>query len=77
VYKGTKQPIDLKIELDGLTSAGTAQIQTLSANVPWAANTLEAPTAIVPVTGTRGISGHELSLRLAPYSYTLVRVPKR
>ncbi len=41
VYKGTKQPIDLKIELEGLTPAGTAQIQTLSANVPWAANTLE------------------------------------
>jgi alpha-L-arabinofuranosidase len=77
VHKGTKQPIDLKIELEGLTPAGTAQIQTLSANVPWAANTLEMPTAIAPVASVKDLSGTGLSLRLQPYSYTLVRIPKR
>ena len=77
VHKGTERPIDLKIDLNGLELAGTAQIQTLSANVPWAANTPEMPTAVAPVAGVKDLRGTELSLRLQPYSYTLVRIPKR
>jgi alpha-N-arabinofuranosidase len=77
VHKGTQRPIDLKIELNGLDPVGTAQIQTLSASVPWAINTPETPTAIAPVASVKNLSGAELSLRLQPYSYTLVRIPKR
>ena len=76
MHKGAQRPIDLKIEMDGPASAGTAQIQTLSAHVPWAANTLETPTAITPVASVKTLSGTGLSLRLQPYSYTLVRIPK-
>jgi alpha-N-arabinofuranosidase len=75
VHKGTKRPVDLNIEIDGLTLAGTARIQTLSAPVPWAVNTLEAPAAIAPVASVKSLSGTALSLRLEPYSYTLVRIP--
>ncbi|MCX5644556.1 MAG: hypothetical protein NTZ17_07700 [Phycisphaerae bacterium] len=77
VHKGTQRPIDLEIEFKGPAPAETAQIQTLSANMPWAVNTLETPTAIAPVAGTKGLSGVRLSLRLRPYSYTLVRIPRR
>lgn len=77
VHKGTQQPVDLKITLEGLTPAGTAQIQTLAAHVPWAVNTLEAPTAIAPVASAKSLNNAGLSLRLPPYSYTLVRIPRR
>jgi alpha-N-arabinofuranosidase len=77
VHKGTQRSVDLKIEGSGLASAQTAQIQTLSASVPWATNTLEAPTAIVPVASAKSLTGAGLSLRLPPYSYTLVRIPRR
>jgi alpha-N-arabinofuranosidase len=77
VHKGTQEPIDLKISLSGLAVPKTAQIQTLSAAVPWAANTLETPTAITPVTSEKKLSGNELELRLPRYTYTLVRIPRR
>jgi alpha-N-arabinofuranosidase len=77
VHKGTEQPIDLKISFQGSAFATTAQIQTLAAHVPWAVNTLEVPTAIAPMAGVKNLSGAELSLRLPPYCYTLVRIPQR
>jgi alpha-N-arabinofuranosidase len=77
VHKGAERPIDLKIEINGLEPVETAEIQTLSADVPWAANTLEKPTAISPVASTQKLSGAALSLRLPPCSYTLARIPRR
>jgi alpha-N-arabinofuranosidase len=77
VYKGTQRPIDLEIELNGLAPVETAQIQTLSAKVPWATNTLETPAAIAPVASVKSLSDTGLSLRLQPYSYTLVQIPRR
>ncbi|MCU0914732.1 MAG: hypothetical protein MUC88_09235, partial [Planctomycetes bacterium] len=75
VHRGAGQPLDLEVKLTDFRPAGTAEIQTLSAPVPWAANTLEAPTAVVPVRGSGSVKGDKLSLRLSPYSYTLVRIP--
>jgi alpha-N-arabinofuranosidase len=76
VQKGT-EPIELAITLQGFEPAGQAQVQTLAADVPWAENTLESPQAITPATGAAPLSGAGLSLTLRPYSYTLVRVPRR
>jgi alpha-N-arabinofuranosidase len=76
VHKGTERPLDLKIDLNDFPPAQTAGIQTLSANVPWAANTPEAPTAIAPVVSTRRLDGTNLSLTLPPYSHTVVRIPR-
>ncbi len=75
VNKGTEKPVDLSISLKDFRPAGTMEVQTLSANVPWATNTLEAPAAIAPVITTKELRGAELSLRLPPYSFTLVRIP--
>jgi alpha-N-arabinofuranosidase len=76
VHKGT-EPTELEITLKDLEPAAQAQVQTLAADVPWAQNTLEAPRAITPVTGTVQWSGDKLFLKLPPYSYTLFRVPGR
>ncbi|MEN6578397.1 MAG: alpha-L-arabinofuranosidase C-terminal domain-containing protein [Phycisphaerales bacterium] len=76
VHKMAETPTDLEIALSGFESGGKAEIQTLAAAVPWAANTLEAPEAIKPVASTKDLSNGRLSLRLPPYSYTLVRVPR-
>jgi len=76
VHKGT-EAIDLTIALKDFEPAGQAQIQTLSADVPWAQNTLEAPRAIAPATSTMQLSGADLPLKLPPYSYTLVRIAHR
>jgi alpha-N-arabinofuranosidase len=75
VHKGTDGPIDLEITLNDLEPAGQAEIQTLSAEVPWAQNTLEAPAAIAPVASTASLSGTKLSLTLKSCSYTRVRIP--
>ncbi len=75
VHKGTESLVDLTISLKDFQPARTVEIQTLSANVPWAVNTLEAAQAISPVITTEEISGSDLSLRLPPYSFTLVRIP--
>ncbi len=74
VQKGT-EPIEMDIAMKDFEPAGQAQVQTLAADVPWAQNTLEAPGAIAPATSTVQLSGTGLSLKLQPYSYTLVRIP--
>lgn len=76
VHKRTGTPARLEITLNDFEAAGRAEIQTLAAGVPWAVNTLEAPEAIKPVASTEDLSEGRLSLRLPPYSYTLVRVPQ-
>ncbi len=75
VHKGTENPIDLSISLNDFHPAGTMEIQTLSADVPWTTNTLEAPRAISPVITNKEVRGTEFSLQLPSYSLTLVRVP--
>ena len=77
VHRGTGRSIDLEVRLTDFQSVETAEIKMLSADVPWAANTLEAPTAISPVTSTGRLNEDRLSLRLPPYSYTFVRIPAR
>lgn len=76
VHKGAEKSIDLQVTLDGFKPAGKAEIRTLAAEVPWAANTLEAPEAVKPVTREKELSGNKLSLELPSHSYTLVRIPR-
>ncbi|MEN6424044.1 MAG: alpha-L-arabinofuranosidase C-terminal domain-containing protein [Phycisphaerales bacterium] len=76
VHKMAETSTDLEIAMSGFESGGKAEVQTLAAAVPWAANTLEAPEAIKPVASTKDLSNGRLSLRLPPYSFTLVRVPR-
>jgi len=75
VHRGTAGPVDLTIDLAGFAQAGAAELQTLSAEVPWARNTLEEPEAIVPRASRRTITDGTLSLAVPRYSVTVVRIP--
>ncbi len=76
VQKGT-EPVQLEIALKDFEPASQARIETLAADLPWAQNTLEAPTAIAPATSAAQWGSGKQSLTLPPYSYTLVRIPQR
>jgi alpha-N-arabinofuranosidase len=70
------QPVHLAAELDDFhPAAAAAEEWTLSANVPWAANTLDAPDAIRPVTSTVALAGGNLELDLKPYGIVRLRIP--
>jgi alpha-N-arabinofuranosidase len=74
VHRGTDGPIRLKISTTGFASKGSAGVQTLRGDVPWATNTLEQPTAIAPVQTTSEIQDGIMELEIWPYSYLLVRI---
>jgi alpha-N-arabinofuranosidase len=76
VHRGTHGPIKLSVSLDDFASADRAEVRTLSAGVPWAANTLEQPEAVKPVDSTVAVRENRLELELPPYSVLRVRVPR-
>jgi alpha-N-arabinofuranosidase len=76
IHRGTRGPIQLEIMLDDYKAQQLAQIQTLSADVPWAANTSEKPQVIKTVDSTAVINNNRVLLRLPPYSFTRLRIPK-
>lgn len=71
------KPIHLTTELKGFNPAGDAQVWTLQAPVPWAANSLEKSDAIKPQTSTAQVLGGKLKLDLQPYSVVQVRITPR
>ena len=75
VHKGTDNPVDLDVILKGFESAKKVEIQTLSADVPWAANTLENPQAITPNNTVQRIENGKLSITIKPYSVLLMKIP--
>jgi alpha-N-arabinofuranosidase len=76
VHKGT-EPVQLDIAMKDFEPAGQARIEMLTADVPWAQNSLEAPKAVAPAVIAMPLNGDGLSLKLPPYSYVLVRIPHR
>ncbi len=77
VHKGTEEPVELEITLKDFEPAPDAEVRTLAAEVPWAANSLEAPEVITPVADRKRLNNRKLSISLRPYSYTLIRIPRR
>jgi alpha-N-arabinofuranosidase len=75
VHRGLTGPVTLTIELEGARPAGPAQVQTLTAEVPWARNTLADPEAVVPRTSTAKVSEGALTLTVPRYSVTVIRLP--
>lgn len=69
------QPVHLTTILDDFHYAGTVDQWTLSADVPWAANSLKAPEAIKPVVTAANIQNHRLELDLKPYGVVRLRIP--
>jgi alpha-N-arabinofuranosidase len=76
VYKGTDDAVDLDIILKDFKSAKKVEIQTLSADVPWAGNTLEDPRAITPVNTVGRIKKGKLSITVKPYTVLRMRIPR-
>ncbi len=74
VHRGTENPMGLTIFTQGFAARQTAQLQTLSGDVPWAVNTLEKPTAISPEKSSVEIRNGRMELEIRPYSYVLVRI---
>ena len=72
VYRGTSEPIDLEIVIKDSALTGQAQIQTLSADVPWATNTLEKPEAIIPISTEGKIENGKMRIIIKPY--TILRI---
>jgi alpha-L-arabinofuranosidase len=65
----------LAVELRDFAAAGQAEVRTLSAPVPWAANSLNNPDAIKPLEAAVAVHNGRFTLELAPYSVLRVRVP--
>jgi alpha-N-arabinofuranosidase len=72
VHRGTSGPVDLEIIMKDFDSTAEVEIQTLSADVPWATNTLEKPEAITPMSTTGKIENGKLPITIKPY--TVLRI---
>jgi len=72
VHKGTSEPIALEIFIKDSAYTGLAELQTLTADVPWAENTLENPEAITPVSTTAKIENGKILITIKPYSVTKI-----
>jgi alpha-N-arabinofuranosidase len=77
VHRGSAGVIHLVVELQAFEAANTAEIRTLTAEVPWAVNTLDRPEAVKPADSTAEVRAGRLELDLRPYSVVRVRIPKR
>jgi alpha-N-arabinofuranosidase len=73
-HRGRSGPVQTTVSCDGL-QAPSAEVETLSAEVPWAKNTMDAPGAVVPVESQATVSNGQMTIELPACSVTLVRVP--
>ena len=76
VNRATAGALHVDIVLDQFEAAGPAEVRTLAAEVPWAANSLERPEAVKPVDSVAQVREGKLALELPPFSVTRVRVPR-
>jgi alpha-L-arabinofuranosidase len=75
VHRGTAGAIRLSVALDGFSAAERAEVRTLAADVPWAANSLKAPEAVKPTDSTVAVRGGQCEIELKPFSVVRVRIP--
>jgi alpha-L-arabinofuranosidase len=75
VHRGTKDPVQLRIAIDSFKAGPEAEVWSLSADVPWAANSLRAPQAVSPKISATRVIDNTLAIELRPYSVLRIRVP--
>ncbi len=73
VHRGTQGPVHLSIRLVGFNPKASAEVWRLSAEVPWAVNTLAAPRAVSPAETTTTMQNRELRLEVRPYTVMRIR----
>jgi alpha-N-arabinofuranosidase len=76
VHRGTSGPIDLEITIKDSNMTGRAEIKTLTADVPWAANTLEKPEAITPITTSAKVENGKMLVTVKPYTVLKITVSR-
>ncbi len=77
VNRGIAGSVRVSIDVQNFKPASSAEFWLLSAKVPWAANTLEAPQAVTPVVSSIEVKGGSLTVDLPLYSVAHVRVAAR
>ncbi|MEP0844684.1 MAG: hypothetical protein HRF43_18445 [Phycisphaerae bacterium] len=77
VHRGTAGPAVVAVELMDFAAGDRAEVWTLSADVPWAANSLRDPEAVRPATSEAAVARNVLTVTLRPFSVARVRVPRR
>jgi alpha-N-arabinofuranosidase len=76
IHRGTSEPIHVAVEFGPFHAAAKADLYLLSADVPWAANTLRSPETVKPQESTIEIHDGKLILDLKPFTWCRVRLPK-
>jgi alpha-L-arabinofuranosidase len=76
IHRGTSGPIRVAIELGSFHAERKADLYLLSADVPWAANTLRSPETVKPRESTAEIRHGKLTLDLKPFTWCRARIPK-
>jgi alpha-N-arabinofuranosidase len=75
VHRGSAGPIQLHVALEGFHPAASGRLQILTANQPWAANTLEHPEAVKLVQSDVALRDQSIELKLPPYTVVIARIP--
>ncbi len=76
IHRGTSGPIRVVVELGTFHAGPKADLYLLSADVPWAANTLRSPETIKPQESTSEIHDGKLVLDLKPFTWCRARISK-
>ncbi|MBI2946977.1 MAG: hypothetical protein HYY23_04980 [Verrucomicrobia bacterium] len=77
VHRGSAGPIRMAIELNGFQATGSAEVRTLTGDVPWAVNTLEKPEAVKPSDTTVAVRHDRIELNVQPFTVMRLRIPAR
>jgi alpha-N-arabinofuranosidase len=65
----------LKIELQGATPGVSARVSVLAAASPEEENSIDEPRRIVPRESVQPVGGPKFEVTLAPWSFSVIRVP--
>ena len=76
VHRGAASPLRVRIELADFPAGRKVEVRTLSADVPWAANTRESPQSVLPKDSTAETAAGKLELEIRPFTLMRLRVPK-
>jgi alpha-N-arabinofuranosidase len=76
VHRGLGSPVAITVDAGAYAKTAKAVITRLTASVPWAANTLEKPTAVTPVSESISLKNGILTLDVPPYTLMTLRIPR-
>jgi alpha-N-arabinofuranosidase len=76
VHRGTSNLVELEIVIKDSAYTGQAKLQTITADVPWAVNTLENSESITPVSTKAKIENGKMLITIKPYSVLKITASK-